>query len=198
MKRAKITLLACALFCGVIAHANPQNSVAEICRDLVGHVVTEGTNNGYYSGSWRWTIEDGEISNFSVLSIRENTSDRYTIDVLMHLSARPNSIKYAVKATVYYVRSYSGWYIDMVKSRGMSVVRTYYYDGCIRSYLDDGGIQGTRVALENNCDVTLEVGGRTYDEYDGWEKFSITVSPHDDAVVGHFISDYIIDYVERP
>jgi hypothetical protein len=181
-----------------MTYANPQNNVSEICSDLIGHVITEGTNNGYYSRSWRWTIESGEISNFQILNVRENSSERYTIDAQMHLAAGPHAHKYEAQVTIYYINTYRGWEIDMVKSRSLKTVRTYYYDDCINSYIDDGGIQGTRVALENNCDSPLEVGGRTYDEYDGWVKFSVTVNPHDDVVVGHFISDYMIDYVERP
>ena len=196
MKRLLFVFMVLMAVKGV--QANPQNSVQEICRDLIGHVVTEGTNNGYYDRSWRWTIEAGEISNFQILNVRENSSERYTIDASMHLSAGPRAHTYKATVTIYYVRTGYGWEIDLVKSREMETVRTYRYDDCINAAIEYGGIQGERIAFENHCDVPLEIGGKAYDEYSGWQKFSVTISPNDEAIYGHFVQDFTIDYVERP
>ena len=196
MKRLLFVFMVLMAVKGV--QANPQNSEQEICRDLIGHVITEGTNNGYYDRSWRWTIEAGEISNFQILNVRENSSERYTIDASMHLSAGPRAHTYKATVTIYYVRTGYGWEIDLVKSREMETVRTYRYDDCINAAIEYGGIQGERIAFENHCDVPLEIGGKAYDEYSGWQKFSVTISPNDEAIYGHFVQDFTIDYVERP
>lgn len=198
MRKLFFFLTACMIFMmSAKAQNNAPVNTAVICRDLVGHSLSEGTADGYYSRDWRWTIEEGEISNFRILSVRENTATNYTIDVQMRLAAVSGHCAYNAKATIYYVRGSRGWEMEMIKSRGISIVKTHRYDDCIRDYTDDYSIHGKRIHLENSCERTFEVGGKILKDGE-WHKFSVTVSPHNEEIVGSHIDDYMIDYIERP
>ena len=197
MKRLFYVILMCVAAISW-AYAKPQDNPKEICMDLVGRSITEGTDDGYYHSDWKWTIKQGEIKKIKVLSVRENTTKRYTADVKIRLSRGERSHAIDATLTVYYIYSNHGWEIQFVKSRGIKIVRTHRYDDCIRASLDYGGIQGNRVYLVNDCDITLEVGGKTYHEYGGWKTFSVRVSPHSDCIYDSMIEDFTIDYIELP
>ena len=175
--------------------ANAPVAPATICRDLVGHKLSEGVKEGYYPREWYWTIESGEISNFRVLSVRENTATRYTIDAQMRLSTRTRA--FLAKAIIYYVKTQRGWHMEMVKSRGMSIIRTHRYDDCIQPEYGDGYLNSEDLYLVNDCEVTLEVGGKKY-KNGTWHKFSTRVSPHSTILVDYYVEEYVIDFVERP
>ena len=182
-------------FCAISMQAANTPTVVTICRDLIGHNLSEGVKEGYYPREWHWTIEEGEISNFRILSVRENTEDRYTIDVQMKLSTSTRA--FIANATIYYVHTPRGWDLEMVKSRGMNIVRTYRYDDCIQPEYGDGYLNKEDLYLVNDCEVTLEVGGKIF-KYGSWRKFSTTVSPHSTQQVDYYVEEYVIDYVERP
>ncbi len=198
MKTKRIKLCFIAVLASLVTYANPQRkapvSSATICRDLVGHHLTEGTDNGYHSKDWHWTIEEGEIKAFRILSVRENTSNRYTIDAQMRLLTHTGS-GYNAKATIYYVKTKRGWKIEFIKSRGMKIVRTHRYDDCIRVEKRSGYLNPLYVT--NNCEVALEIGGKVCGIYGGWEKFSIKVLPHETNLIDYSVADFTIDYVER-
>lgn len=174
----------------------PVSSVT-VCRDLVGHKLSEGTDNGYHSRDWYWTIEEGGIKDFRILSVRENTSNRYTIDAQMRL-ARHTGSAYNVKATIYYVKTRRGWEIEFVKSRSMNIVRTHRYDDCIHLEKGSGWLDKDDLYVTNNCELALEVGGKVCGIYSGWEKFSTRVLPRETKRIDYSVADYTIDYVERP
>lgn len=211
MKAIKIVLCFIALFASLVTYANFQIntsvirqllkkapvSSATICRDLVGHKLSEGTDNGYHSRDWYWTIEEGEIKAFRILSVRENTSNRYTIDAQMRL-ARHTGSAYNAKATIYYVKTRRGWEIEFVKSLSMNIVRTHRYDDCIHVEKGSGILNQDDLYVTNNCEVALDVGGKICQIYGGWKKFSIRILPHETKLIDYCVADYTIDYVERP
>ena len=172
-------------------------SSATICRDLIGHKLSEGTDNGYHSRDWYWTIEEGGIEDFRILSVRENTSNRYTIDAQMRL-ARHTGGAYNAKATIYYVKAKRGWEIEFVKSLGMNIVRTHRYDDCIHVEKGSGWLDQDALYMINNCEVALEVGGKICGLYSDWKKFSTRILPHETKRIDYSVADYTIDYVERP
>ena len=200
MKGRRIILCFIASLASLATYANRQSkapvSSATICRDLVGHQLSEGTDNGYHSRDWYWTIEEGEIKAFRILSVRENTSNRYTIDAQMRLSTHTGST-YNAKVTIYYVKARRGWELEFVKSRSMNIVRTYRYDDCIHTE-KGSGIHQHDLYMTNNCEVTLEIGGKVCDIYGGWTKFSTKILPHETKLIDYSVADYKIDYVERP
>lgn len=201
MEIKRIILCFIAALVSLITYANPQNnapvSTKTICRDLVGHQLSEGTDNGYHSEDWYWTIEAGEIKAFRILSVRENTSARYTIDVQMRLATHTGSA-YNAKATIYYVKTKRGWEIEFIKPRSMNIVRTHRYDDCVHFEKGDGYLNRDDLYVTNNCEVTLEVGGKVCGIYGGWKKFLIRILPHETKLVDYSVADYTIDFVERP
>lgn len=201
MKNRRFFICFIVALMSLVNYANPQNktpvSSATICRDLVGHQLSEGTNNGYHSRDWYWTIEEGEIKAFRVLSVRENTSTRYTIDAKIRLSSH-TGMTYDAKATIYYVKTKRGWEMEFVKSIGMMIVRTHRYDDCVHTEKGSGIINQDDLYVTNDCEVALEVGGKVCKIYGGWKKFSIKVLPHKTNLIDYSVSDFIIDYVERP
>lgn len=201
MKTVRIVLCVIATLASLVSYANlPKKapvSSAAICRDLVGHQLSEGTDNGYHSRDWYWTIEDGGIKAFRILSVRENTSKRYTIDAQMRL-ARHTGTAYNAIATIYYLKTRRGWEIEFVKSRGMKIVRTHRYDDCIHLEKGSGFLDQNNLYVTNNCEVALEVGGKICGTYGDWEKFSIRILPHETKLIDYSVADYTIDYVERP
>lgn len=197
----RIIICFIAAFASLVTYANPPRkapvSSAVICRDLVGHQLSEGTDNGYYSKDWFWTIEAGEIKTFRILTVRENSLSRYTIDVQMRLSSHAGS-SYNAKATIYYVKTRRGWEIEFIKSRSMNIVRTHRYDDCIRMKKGSGYLDHDDLYVTNNCELTLEVGGKVCGIYGGWEKFSTKILPRETKLIDRCVADYTIDYVERP
>ena len=197
MRKLFILLAVAMMASNVCAQNSGPVSAAVICRDLVGHSLSEGTPEGYYPSDWKWTIEQGEISHFRILTVRENTATHYTIDVQMRLSAVSGHCSYDAKATVYYMRSSRGWELEMIKSRGISMVRTHRYDDCILPSKGSGYLNSEDLYFENDCEVALEVGGRIY-KYGSWRKFSLSVPSHTTQFVEYYVEDFVIDYVERP
>ena len=192
--KIKLSFLFAVLFTATLSNAAPALSNKIICYDLVGHTLSEGTENGYYPQSWRWKIEEGEITDFRILDVLEDTPTHYTFDAKIRLSSKTRS--YDAKVTVYYIlNAQRRWEIEMVKSRQMSIVKTHRYDDCIKSYINRE-LAGPYLYLENNCEITLEVGGQ-YFTGDQWVRFAKTVDPHSTLGMG-FFSDFSIEYIERP
>ena len=171
----------------------------QIALDLVGHSLTEGKENGYYPSSWNWKIEEGQVSNVKILSVEEDNSTYYRVVVSMRLSS--NTRAFDCKAIVAYkLDDINGWQIDMIKSRGMDIVKTHRYDDCITIGLRPSFAFAETLHAINNCDVSLEVGGSYLCSYDHrWTRFSIVVPPNSEKEIDYSAeSDWHIDYVERP
>lgn len=168
----------------------------QIQNDLIGHSLSEGIENGYYSSSWRWKIEQGEISNFRILSIEKDNSTDYELTAAMRLTAMSGRA-FDTKVKILYVsRGNWGWQLEYAQSLGMNIVKTGRYDSCITSEYDDW--YGCTFVY-NNCEIPIEVGGKRY----AWVtasrqecvRFSEVVSPHSKIDVYHLLS---IDYCEVP
>ena len=173
---------------------------AQIMKDLLGHTLSEGKEDGYYPRSWTWKITEGGISDLKVISTQENTNSRYTVNVSMKLNSDTRS--YDTKAVVSYVlEDISDWEIEYVRSLGMDIVKTHKYDDCVKCYLELEPFAVLKSLFgENNCDIALEVAGKALSEYsDKWEKFATVVAPHEKTTISRFpAKDFKIDYIERP
>lgn len=84
----------------------------------------------------------------------------------------------------------------------MSVVSDGQYDDCIICEIADDGWGGVNcLSIRNVSECTLVVGGQIR-LYNGWQKFSRPVSPHDSGSVGGTfgggnVQDYTIEFVIR-
>ena len=165
---------------------------AKIQKDLVGHSIKEGVVQGYYDSDWKWTIEEGEISNFSIKEVLVETKSEYEFIAAMRLTSKIGKAFDAEVKVRYILPETDDWKIEFTKSEGMHIVKTGKYDDCIRTEKSRGWGDYT---IYNDCDMLLEVGGVRY--YNGeWKKFSVNVKGHcSDYFYG---SDYRIEYVELP
>lgn len=164
--------------------------------DLVGRSLSEGIENGYYSSSWRWKIEQGEISDFRILSVEKDNSTDYEVIASMRLTAMSGKA-FDTKVKILYVsRGNRGWQLEYAQSLGMNIVKTGRYDSCITSEYDDWY---DATFIRNACDIPIEVGGKKYawvtESRQECVRFSEVVSPHSSVKVFDLLS---IDYCEVP
>lgn len=164
--------------------------------DLIGHSLSEGVEDGYYSSSWKWNIERGEISNFRILSVDKDNETDYEVTAAMRLTAMSGKAFDVVARILYVSRGNYGWHLEYIQSLGMDVVKTGRYDGCITYEYDDWfGC----TFVYNNCEIPIEVGGRRYawvtTDRQECVRFSEVVQPHGKVSVYDLLS---IDYCEVP
>lgn len=173
-----------------------------ISTDLIGRKLTEGTDNGYFSSDWKWTIEPGEISGLKILS--QNQSDDYcSFTVSMFLKSHSSPTRYMATVQVDYSLINKRWQMTLVKSKGIRVIKTTRYLDCISTKIGDDGWGGVScLKIKNNIDSSLLVGGvyRTNNSHE-WHKFSLiidglTVKGVGGTFGGGSVVDYRIDFVE--
>lgn len=164
-------------------------SVNRISTDLVGHSISEATENGYHEPGWTFVIEDGDVSDIRLSEVLTSTDSKYLIVADMKLSKGGNYY-YQTKVRINYIKDKNGDVVlDYVKSLGMNVVTDGEYDDDI-SCSNDG-----LFFITNNGEVALWVGGKVFSN-SKWSKFSIVVPPHRSECPS-YCSDYRIDFVAR-
>ena len=168
---------------------------AMIQKDLVGHSISEGVVPGYYDSYWRWKIEQGEISNFSIKEVLADTRSEYEFVATMRLTSKIGKAFDAEVKVRYILPETDDWKIEFTHSQGMHIVKTGKYDDCIRVEKCSGLCLGGDYFFYNDCDLLLEVGGKKYG-YDGWTNFAYKIEGHNS--IGFYASDCRIDYVELP
>lgn len=173
----------------------PKPNEMQISKDLVGHTLSEGKENGYYPQSWKWKISEDGVSDLKILSTDEDSNSRYIVNVSMILSSDTRS--YDANAKICYVLDdTSDWKIEYIQSKGMNIVKTHRYDDCVKCYIVRGLIGGGLEA-DNNCEIALEVAGREL-YYDEWIPFCCVIPPHGHMRISNHHTDFKVDYVERP
>lgn len=168
-------------------------NILQIQKDLVGHSLSEGVDDGYYSSGWRWVLKNGEISNFRIESILSDTPKEYLFVANMRLTNEVGK-SFDAKVKVRYVLPQNDdWTIEFVQSLGLSIVKTQVYNNCIRTDLDS---YWSVLRIENNCDTALEVGLKIF-KYNEWKKISVIVNPHNSESL-YSVNDFRIGYVSIP
>lgn len=175
----------------MVSAAKPD--IEQMKQDLVGHSLSEGVDDGYYSSDWHWIIREGEISSFCIDRVITESSNEYEINTRMRLTSSVGKA-FDAKVRIRYLFSQAeGWYIQFAQSQGMYIVKTGVYRSCITTKEGSFGY----FDVSNNCDIPLEVGGQEFRKYGGWgEKRSFVVMPHDEY--GMICDNFKIDYVEIP
>lgn len=147
-----------------------------LTSDLIGRQLSEGTDNGYFPSDWLWTIEEGQISDFKIIT-KKVESDYCSFNVIMKLKTRSCPTKYTAVVQMDYMLKNNRWHISMVSSKGVSVVKTNRYNKCIVTKVEDDGWGGVDcLKIKNNTDTPLIVGGEFLTNYPTqWNKFSVVV-----------------------
>ncbi len=176
-------------------------SISSIPYDLIGHKLSEGVSEGYHKKDWTYSIENNSITNFGIDEVLTSDNNSYLIVSSFHLKGG-NNFYYDTRAKISYINNGNGWELNYVNSLGMSVVSDGQYDDCIICEIADDGWGGVNcLSIRNVSECTLVVGGQIR-LYNGWQKFSRPVSPHDSGSVGGTfgggnVQDYTIEFVIR-
>ena len=180
---------------------NEKPSISSIPYDLICHKLSEGVSKGYHKKDWTYSIENNSITNFGIDEVLTSDNNSYLIVSSFHLKGG-NNFYYDTRAKISYINNGNGWELNYVNSLGMSVVSDGQYDDCIICEIADDGWGGVNcLSICNVSECTLVVGGQIR-TYNGWQKFSRPVSPHDSGSVGGTfgwgdVQDYIIEFVIR-
>jgi len=174
----------------------------QIAKDLVGHRLNEGYEDGWFSEDWHWTVEKGEIKALKILEVLKNTDKDYCIVVLVRLQSEVNAFNARIKIN-YQLSRENKWKIEYAVSQGMDIVRTHKYDDCLSfSIVDDGWGGVNMLQIKNNCGIELGCAGyiKVYGE---WKKFAVRIDPYKTGGVGGTfgggnVSNYKIEFIERP
>lgn len=169
----------------------PKPDINQIQKDLCGHSLSEGVDNGYYPSTWQWIISEGEISDFVIDKVLSDTPKEYLIITKMRLTSEVGKAFDATVKIRYILPDDDDWSIDFIQSQGMYIVKTLMYNDCVK--LEKGDYW---YYLVNQCDIALEIGGKEL-QYHGWEKYVHVVPAHSNHCM-YNPDDIIIDYVERP
>lgn len=197
-----LTILVISLTCTQSIYAQTKPSRAQIAKDLIGIRLNEGYENGWFSDSWYWTIETGEIKALKIIEVLSNTNKDYCIVARIRLQS--NASVYDAKVKINYRLTKSRqWKLEYAVSQGMDIVRTNKYNGCLSFSIADDGWGGVNcLQIKNNSNIELICAGymKVWGE---WKKFSTTLDPYQTKGVGGTfgggnVSDYKIEFIERP
>lgn len=172
----------------------PKPSINQIQRDLIGHSLSEGVDNGYYPSYWRWTIKEGEISGFNIEQVLTNTNKEYCIIATMRITSMVGKTYNAKVRISYVLPETDDWTMEFVNSEGMHIIKSGKYDDLVKLEKDEYFYY-----IYNNSDISLEVGGISLywvtPSRQDWGRYSEIIGPHSSK---KFYDETYIDYVERP
>ena len=94
MKRLFLLLALIALGLELFAVTPPPKPTRnQIAKDLVGHRLKEGYDNGWFPSDWVWVIEEGEIKAMKIEEVLKDTDTDYSINVVMRLEGDGKTFK---------------------------------------------------------------------------------------------------------
>ncbi len=177
----------------------PKPDIEKVCLDLVGRKFTEKETVEFPNLSWE--ITDNLIKQCDIIS-EEQCGDEYTYNI--HLILQENGGKYEVDIHLFYVLfdNESDWKIDFVESKGLKVIRTGKYNGCITANIEGINYEYS-LNLVNHCDVELVIRGQVLNQSTNkWQDFIKIIKPNGKETVGCWfflsVEDFRIDFIERP
>lgn len=201
MKRLFLLLALIALGLELFAVTPPPKPTRnQIAKDLVGHKLKEGYDNGWFPKDWVWLIEEGEIKALKITEVLKDSNTDYCINVLMHLQSETKAFK--AKAKINYVLTKDNkWKIEYVVSKGMDIVKTHKYDDCLSLSIDLHWFMGintnneTDFNVKNNSELVLYFAGYVY-RYGDWQKVAFSIGPHKTEKI-EFAEAYKVEFIER-
>lgn len=183
MRKVFFILLLVLYSLAVFAQGVPKPTRNQIAKDLVGHKLSEGYDNGWFDGrGWIWKIEKGEIEALKIVQELRNTNREYCIVVLMRL--RDDYKAFNAKVKISYILSKENhWKMEYVSSLGMDYVNTNKYNDCL-SYeiVPECMLFPPRLLVTNKSDIRL--GCAVYLLVEGqWKKAYGVIDPHSSEYV---------------
>lgn len=178
----------------------PKPDRNQIARDLVGHKLKEGYEDGWFPDSFVWTIKKGEIKALKIHEVLKETKTDYSIIVIIRLQNDVNAFNAKVLIN-YRLTNDNKWRIEYVVSKGMKIVQTHKYDDCLNISVElnwDLGLNINNekdVIFKNNSEIVLYFAGYVY-KYDDWQKVMFSIGPHETKKIKH-ASSYNVEFIER-
>lgn len=171
----------------------PDPKKGQLKNDIAG-CSWQDTPDGYF-GTDPQKINKGDIKDIKVTKF-DKDGNRIDIDAVITLQTQEGHIKYKIKAEITYVLGNGDdWILDNFYTDEVKVVKTE--NSKYLKYVTQSNVYSL-ISLNNNSNASLLVGGAVYDNYDGWQKFSTVIYPHDSYVFPHSVKECEIHFVERP
>ena len=171
----------------------PVPSESNIMMDLVGRQLSEGLKEGYFAPDWKWNIEPGQIKSLKIKS-QDISEDYCSYIVQIILQEQMCPTKYRAVVQVDYSYSNKKWRMVLVKSKGVSIVKTDKYLDCIRAEIVKYGF----LNIKNNIDSPIIVGGCVFSN-NRWTRFSVVLGGLEAKSLKpdyYSVEDYRIEFVE--
>jgi len=170
----------------------PNNS--QIVSDLSGRTLY-GVKDSYLQGM-RWYLgAEDKVKSLEIYEV--NNIDSNNAEFIVRAVITSENSDYNAKIKILYKLG-EEWEIDMVEPLEIDIVKTGRYDNSI-SVDFTKYIMSDILYFTNNTDKALIVGFRTFSQYEGWSKHLVTIPANSNQSHTELsISDYEIDFVERP
>ena len=179
----------------------PKPTRSQIAKDLVGHRLKEGKDDGWFPNDWSWLIEEGEIKAMKIEEVLKDTDSDYCINVVMRLESDKNA--FIAKAKINYILTRDKkWRLEYVISKGMNIVKTHKYDDCLNVSIDKRWFMGVNVnnekemTIENNCEIFLYFAGYIYMKSGEKQKLTLSIGPHNTEKIP-YVEAYEVVFIER-
>lgn len=174
----------------------PEPNKSKLMEDLIGRQI-HALPNGYFSNSWVWNIERGEIKELQIQEIKNIDSNNKEFSIAMTLQG--SGAAYQTVGKVFYkLGDKDDWEIDVLEPSEVEIVKTGRYDNSIETNVSTY-IMGKYLNIRNNSDAALLVGYQVLDYNGVWRKYSVVVSGgNTNSQLMLALEDYKIDFVERP
>ena len=172
----------------------------ELANDLIGQIIYDPSDNGYFTKEWRWTIQQGEVlgvdklsTNFSIRRIYGIEEEAMNITVLAHLQR--DAIKIDAELILHYVKNGDGYILKSSTVTKLIIPSQTDYSQYVRLEMDYDFLPALK--LYNNSNMTLFVGGDWLSN-SGPERFGCILAPNasQTIAIGN-ITSYHIHFAYR-
>lgn len=177
----------------------PKPAREQIAKDLVGHTLKEGYEDGWFPSYWNWSIKSGQLKALKIKEILKETNTDYCLIVLVQLQSQTSAFNAKVKINYHLINN--KWIIEYAVSQGMKIVKTNKYNDCLHIALEPHIVFGCNfdnekdLVIKNNSEMALYCAGYCY-RFGSWGKFIYSLGPHKTQKI-EYAEDYKIEFIER-
>ena len=172
----------------------------ELADDLIGQIIYDPSDNGYFTKEWRWTIQQGEVlgvdklsTNFSIRRINGIEEEAMNITVLAHLQR--DAIKIDAELILHYVKNGDGYILNSSTVTKLIIPSQTDYSQYVKLEMDYDFLP--QLKLYNNSNMTLFVGGDWLSN-SGPERFGCILAPNASKTIAiGNITSYHIHFAYR-
>lgn len=132
----------------------PNTTYPNIINDLIGQIIYDPSENGYFSKEWRWKIENGEVLDVQILGTEYDHANYENISILAHLHR--GSIRIDANMILQYARRGNRQILQSSRVTKLIIPKQKDYSQYIELKMDYDLLPA--LMLYNNSDMTLFVG----------------------------------------